>query len=183
MSDNPPMREKLASTPHTWLTTARGLKHCAELLWHGLPYVSPTQHTTEWSGQRGAAFLLYAYAFENLIKGVSVARCSPGFDAYAAAKKSWPGRHHDLVPLALTVTQLAPIEAEGLRKLSTYARWAGRYPVPLNDREFDQEQWEHFGEMTTPAETEALGALFDRLEREVPWAFVPPGTFDATPGA
>ena len=81
-----------------------------------------------------AAQLLYAYALENLLKGIRIAK-DPSLISSGKLSSKLPS--HDLVDLAgkagfVLHVQEIPV-AEALSKLSV---WAGRYPVALYEADF-----------------------------------------------
>ncbi len=79
------------------------------------------------------AQLLYAYAIENVLKGIIVAN-NPrliGGEKLNNALKS-----HDLFELAKDATVTVHVQEEPVMKaLSQLSIWAGRYPVALHQRE------------------------------------------------
>jgi hypothetical protein len=78
--------------------------------------------------------MLMAFAAENLLKGILIAR-EP--DRVTPKKLSkWEGGGHDLIKLAEAAKmKLTEDETRLLLTLSVHGEWLGRYPCPLNHDE------------------------------------------------
>jgi len=71
--------------------------------------------------------MLAGFALENLIKG-----------HYVVAHGDRPGKTHDLVDLASKAPiPLDPAETRLARRLTQFATWSGRYPIPPSPKKND----------------------------------------------
>jgi hypothetical protein len=147
-----------AAKPDAWRTIGRRLMASAELLWKPLQAAidgfvatkddrTPEQ-TAEYEAlaeHYAAFFVLAGFAVENYLKarllanalkaghsfpnGEAAMRFVRDLDTPRKAQR----KSHDLVALAKAAIVLTPKNEPLLGKLTQYALWAGRYPVP-NDR-------------------------------------------------
>jgi hypothetical protein len=149
---------KTAQRPIAWLLSAERLRDAAEaILAHELPNEVPYFRAYD-DAERDAlaeacspgndigvaeikaappnyppAQLLYAYAIENLLKGLVVAN-TPGL--IQERQLSVELKTHDLIKLADKAQfQVHAHETPILEGLSKLSLWAGRYPVALTRRE------------------------------------------------
>ena len=75
--------------------------------------------------------MLLAFAVENLLKGIILAR--EPLRVGPTKLKKWEGGGHDLTQLAkVAKVEVTSDEEMLLLNLSVYAEWMGRYPCPLN---------------------------------------------------
>lgn len=150
---------KSAQAPLAWLLSAERLRDAAEaILEHELPkelpylkaYADAQQEALAEACSEGKdagsseieamppnyspAQLLYAYAIENVLKGIVVAKTPHLIEE---RKLSIELKTHDLLKLA-GKAQFAVHVQEGpvLRALSQLSVWAGRYPVARTRREY-----------------------------------------------
>lgn len=111
-----------------------------------------------------AAQLLYAYAIENLLKGIMVAKDS---SLVSGGKLNAKLRSHDIAALANAAFMPIHVQEIDIAKaLSKLSVWAGRYPVALFQNEY----------VTTPNADELLDygsrhpyvrQLYDRFHGEL----------------
>jgi hypothetical protein len=146
---------KAAQQPHAWLSTAEQLATAAELILqdqvqHETPYFRAYDVARQEalsaacaSPEAGAgsaeirceppnylpAQMLYAFALENVLKGLLIAKNS---DLAGKRKLSREITSHKLVDLAEKASfDVGGQELSVLRDLSQIAIWAGRYPVAI----------------------------------------------------
>jgi len=80
------------------------------------------------------AQVLYAYAIENVLKGLIVANDATVIDENKLSRKL---KSHDLIELAKTAgVQVHAEEQSVLAALSDLSIWAGRYPVALRKEDY-----------------------------------------------
>ena len=136
---SPAPRETGGADPQTWLLSATRLFYGAELLWDAAKRAEqavfrgePHHHAA--SDQHNIAFLLFGYAFENVLKGLIVHRLNTeGKTVVEGGKLKHVPKQHDLVALARDAK--LPLEADEtdlLIRLKAYVVWAGRYPIMLD---------------------------------------------------
>ena len=121
-------------------------------------------------GMMRGCMLLMAFALENAIKGVIVAR--GGLSVDDKGKLSWPKQcglrtGHELVPLA-SAAGLENSESEQslLERLSEYSVWAGKYSIP-NKREHFSERARGRRKLHWPEDLRTAQALLARIEQVV----------------
>lgn len=140
--------------PFYWCESAKRLHAAAEVvlaseLPREIPYFRAREEASEeaWASPDGTAEvkclppnylpaqLLYAFALENVFKGLILAR-NPGLKNENRLSKVVSS--HDLVDLARKANvAMAQLEIQVLSALSELAVWAGRYPLPLqNEADF-----------------------------------------------
>jgi hypothetical protein len=123
-----------------WLESAQGLKHSAEVLRDHLiasTDVPPNLRRIETLGLMKSSMLLLGLAFENLIKGVYVAKNSEIVNGEKVNRSSWNSHGgHGIVDFAQAQVQLEADERELLTRLQEHILWAGRYPVPNKSSDF-----------------------------------------------
>jgi hypothetical protein len=85
--------------------------------------------------------LLLGLAFENLIKGVYVARNPALVDRTRLDRSPWQADSgHGIRDFAKTLTRLEPDEEELLDRLQEYLVWAGRFPIPTKSGRYHQNR-------------------------------------------
>jgi hypothetical protein len=90
-------------------------------------------------GNVSVQLMLSGFAFENIIKAIMVTR---GFKPLSGGKlaKDFLGAHN-LVKLAKNIGEVTSDEKLMLEWMSTFARWAGRYPIPVELPELVNSLW------------------------------------------
>jgi hypothetical protein len=155
----PQQMYKAVQNPASWLLSAERLRDAAEIIlkheWaQEIPYFrayeAATQEATAiaYSGTNKSghaeilspppnyppAQLLYAYAIENVLKGVIVANDATVIDENKISKKL---QSHDLIQLSdAAELQVHKEERLLLAGLSDLAVWAGRYPVATRKEDY-----------------------------------------------
>jgi hypothetical protein len=182
--------------PRYWLGAARSLRYSADIIFeHERPYAQildavalgslDRSHLKQWPNHAGA-HLLYAFAFENLLKGIIIAKTPGVLDSaiwgitededrplrklrVERGYESWIT--HDVKKLL----ELAGIEIpEPYRRLlwlfEGKAVWSGRYPTassaPKGVRLYD-DQIPDFVQHPDPSNQVLVGELFRMLESEL----------------
>jgi hypothetical protein len=182
--------------PKYWLSAARSLQYSADIIFeHERPFTETLHavaiseldksHPTRWPNLAGAR-LLYAFAFENLLKGIIIARNPDIRDSAiwgATAEEDKPLRKtrderglnewmsHDVKKLL----QLANISIPEpyLRLLWIFegiAVWRGRYPAALSaprSVRLDDEGLPDSIQWPDPSNHEMVSELFRMLENEL----------------
>jgi hypothetical protein len=156
---------KAAQSPSAWLLTARHLADAAESILRDQlqfehPYIVAVDDATERArnaslfSEDGAgvaeitsiapnylpAQMLYAFAFENLLKGLIVSKL-PELTSEVGLHGDL--KTHDLVILSIKAgLQLGESQILLFRSLSRIAEWAGRYPtaVKINQHDFQNPE-------------------------------------------
>jgi len=150
---------KAAQQPVTWLLSAESLRDAAEVVIRRedeflVPYLRAYDEAVKIAvanayaeGEKAGhaeipcrtpnyppALVLYAYAIENVLKGLIVANDPSLIDG---DKLNAVLRTHELVDLAKRADFVVHVEEKPvLRALSELSVWAGRYPVAQNVRDF-----------------------------------------------
>jgi hypothetical protein len=128
MDDGIETYELLASDALSWLEQARGLRLSAEVMYGALQEVMPLSQTLPGIREKKLAYmqsfmLLAAAAFENLLKGIAVAKNPGGW------KTLQEDSGHGISEFASAVMPLSDAESNLLRRLQEYLVWAGRYTI------------------------------------------------------
>jgi hypothetical protein len=150
---------RAAQNPSNWLTSAERLRDAAEIVLSQevakeAPYFRAYDEATQqalaiaYMGTNDAghaeiacepanyppAQVLYAYAIENVLKGLIVANDGTVVDENKISKRL---KSHDLIELAGSAGVLVHIEETPvLAALSDLSVWAGRYPVALRKEDY-----------------------------------------------
>jgi hypothetical protein len=133
--------ELLGQSPLTWLEQAEFLRMSAAPILGKLREVLPIPQVYPGVREQKVAFvdsfmLLMGLSFENLIKGVHIARTpSLSIDDRMKIWKSHRGGH-GISTLIKIVTRVSSSEENLLKRLEEYAFWAGRYPIPVNTNQY-----------------------------------------------
>lgn len=124
-----------AQDPTTWLASAQRLDRSAELLWQRFTSRRGPKWQEDW-GDLPAALMLAGFALENLAKGLIIAKEPDRVGETELARWSARSGHEITDLLGRAGVQLRD-EAERLtvHRLEYFARWAGRYPVPMRFEE------------------------------------------------
>ena len=136
-----PLFERAAKEPTLWVGKSRSLVKASRLLRPQIDHFFASASASKagdpvHDGHDLAPvfMMLVAFAAENLLKGILIAR-HPRRVTPAKLTK-WEGGGHDLVELAKTAkVTLTPDERTLLLTLSVHAEWLGRYPCPLSHEE------------------------------------------------
>ena len=121
---------RLASEPIAWISTAEELLRAFNIL---VPQIEvDTKQLFEeshvFSNVASVAMMLGAFAIENLLKAIQIEQLGPKFDNRGVFAIDT----HDLLKLTdATNVHLLEEERILLERLEQFAKWAGRYPVPL----------------------------------------------------
>jgi hypothetical protein len=147
---------KAAQRPTAWLHSAERLRNAAEaILKHELPaeglYFEALKIAEEEAAGNDAghaeikaippnyppAQLMYAYAIENVLKGLIVSKRPDLIREDKLARELTSNPPHNLIKFAEKAKfEVDDDERRVLGALSQLAMWAGRYPLPLNREEF-----------------------------------------------
>src|ERR1041384_5928619 len=161
-----------ANEPLIWLEKAQGLRYCARILKEKLLEMvndtSPASRRIETLGVVSSTLLLLGLAFENLIKGVYVARHPTLVDRTRLDRSLWQSDSgHGILDFAKAMTKLEPDEEELLDRLQEYIVWAGRFPIPTNSGRYHQNlspvNRHHFG----TADFVIADRLFAKFENQL----------------
>ena len=142
-SESEELYELSGKEPLIWLEKALGLRYCARTLkdkllemWNDVP---PGSRRIETLGVVNSTLLLLGLAFENLIKGVYVARHPALVDRTRLDRSLWQSDSgHGILDFAKTLIKLEPDEEELLDRLQEYIVWAGRFPIPTKSSRYHQ---------------------------------------------
>jgi hypothetical protein len=133
--------ELLGQSPLAWLDQAEFLKMSATLILEKLIEIRNIGQAQPGIREQKLAFtqsfmLLMGMSFENLIKGVHIAK-TPRLSIEDRIKiwNSYRGGH-GISGLIKLVTSTSAKEKNLLRRLEEYAVWAGRYPIPLKPDQY-----------------------------------------------
>jgi len=126
-----------ASDPSTWWTQAKRLILSARVLHDpALKYFTGTpEEKVEGEAHLNAFFILASFAIENGMKALVVHNRAEEIRKQLSERKKLPEilRTHDLLDLA-RLSNIPVLTKENelfLQRMTRYAVWAGRYPVPL----------------------------------------------------
>jgi hypothetical protein len=110
-----------------------------------------------------AFMLLMGLSFENLIKGVHIAKTlSLSIEDRMKIWKSHRGGH-GISTLIKVVASVSAVEENLLKRLEEYAFWAGRYPIPGNTNQYLKSIKPYNLRSYTAQDPGLCDALFDRL--------------------
>lgn len=133
-----PLFERAAKDPTLWALKSSSLVKAARLLRPEIDGFFASVRTMQANDSVHAGhdlapvfMMLMAFAAENLLKGILIARHPRRVTPVKLAK--WEGGGHDLLELAKTAkVTLTRDEMRLLLTLSVHGEWLGRYPCPLN---------------------------------------------------
>jgi len=168
--------ETRALTPATWALTGQRLRRSADIVMAGYNSdlktmesgASPLElRNLELSG---CATLLYGLALENLLKAIII-KTDPAVIIDGELRR-WPAGGHDLLILCnVAKIKTTKVEKDLLARLTSFVRWAGRYPIPnaaSNMRLAQSSVDPDFIPLPfNPHELPASDALYARLESQV----------------
>ena len=151
--------ELLEDDPLSWLEQARGAQMSAELIRTALDAIMPLSQSLPNIREKKLAYghsfmLLTAIAFENVLKGLAVAK----------KPKSWRSVGHRIAALAKKITTTSPAELDLLERLEEYLVWAGRYLIPMTAKQYAKK---HDRRILRAADRKIASALFERLADEL----------------
>jgi hypothetical protein len=133
--------ELLGQSPLTWLEQAEFLRMSATLILEKLREILPIPQVYPGIRAQKVAFiqsylLLMGLSFENLIKGVHIAKI-PNLSIENRMKK-WKlyRKGHGISTLIKEIASVNSDEENLLKRLEEYAVWAGRYPIPMNTNQY-----------------------------------------------
>jgi hypothetical protein len=169
-SESEELYELSGSEALIWLEKAQGLRYCAGILKDQLLELTNNE-TPAWSrrietlGIVSSTMLLLGLAFENLIKGVYVARKPTLVDRTKLDRSLWQSDGgHGISEFAETLIRLEPDEEELLDRLQEYIVWAGRFPIPTKSGRYHQNlsplNKHHF----SIADFDTADRLFEKLK-------------------
>jgi hypothetical protein len=126
-----------ARDPSTWLASAERLHASAEHLWNSFESHSRRHRfeLADWQDDWGdlpATLMLAGFALENLAKGLIIAK-EPNVVRDTHLER-WSTRSGHEIPDLLNraaITLVDDSERLVVARLEYFARWAGRYPVPM----------------------------------------------------
>ena len=156
-----------------WLEKAQGLRYCAEILnahlMEDLVNAPPASRRIETNGVVSSALLLLGLAFENLIKGVDVARDPSLVNLDRLDLRLW--RHedggHGIRNFAKSLVTLDTDEEELLDRLQESIFWAGRFPIPLKSGRYYESRNPVNKHRLSTADSAVAARLFKKLEAEL----------------
>jgi len=126
----------VGSDPWAWQRRARHLKIAADAMLEKLNDTVDSENITQDLIDKQVAYLnsfmlLIGLAFENLIRGITIARNPALIDEQKLSGKEWNVRGgHGIAVLARKITGLNRNEIDVLERLEEFTFWAGRYPIP-----------------------------------------------------
>jgi hypothetical protein len=140
-SNEEEMYELLGQSPLTWLEQAEFLRMSAVLILDKLREVLLVPQVYPGVREQKVTFadsfmLLMGLSFENLIKGVHIAK-TPNLPVEDRTK-IWRSHRggHGISTLIKVVARVSSDEESLLKRLEEYAFWAGRYPIPVNTNQY-----------------------------------------------
>ncbi len=133
----PPTSDDLKS-PVLWLSQAHALNQAAINLLNHEPDLSampePIQSCTH-SQYYAIVLMLFGYSLEVCLKAMIILK--NGIEEYNKVEKQH--KHHRLEQLANFIPSLSSKDKAGLKALTHFVYWAGRYPDPGSSRNNDVE--------------------------------------------
>jgi hypothetical protein len=133
--------QKIGQNPLSWLGTAKRMKLSADvLLEHAIRQsnVSPENpNIVDRIAHLEAYMVLTGFAFENLLKGIDVAKDPNVVDADKLNVPQWgAGKGHGISTFAGRLANLSADEIDLFKRLEEYVIWVGRYPIPKSANTF-----------------------------------------------
>jgi hypothetical protein len=157
-----------------WLEKAQGLRFCAGILKDQLVEMVTNNDTPPWAlrvetnGVVSSTLLLLGLAFENLIKGVDIARDPSLVNLKSLNLRLWKGDGgHAIRNFAKSLMKLEPDEEELLDRLQESIFWAGRFPIPLNSVRYHESHNPVSKHQLSTADFATADRLFDRLKEQL----------------
>jgi hypothetical protein len=163
--------------PLAWLEHAQTLKLSADVILQEFLRILPQSLALPGVRERELGYirafmLLTALAFENLIKGIFIARNSHLVDRQKLDGKLWSAvrKGHGISTLAQEVISLNTAERHILTRLEEHLIWASRYPIPMNSTQYFQAMMSkklssdpQMLMVFTTEDPEVINTLFGRL--------------------
>jgi hypothetical protein len=162
----------IGQEPLQWLEKAQGQRYCAEVLKNHLLEnlaLPRARRRVETLGLVNSTLFLLGQAFENLIKGVMVAK-DPGlvdFDLFDIKNLKKVDGGHGISSLACALVSLESDEEELLDRLQESIYWAGRFPIPLTSKRYYESNHPVNKHQFNVIDFEVSDRLFNKLEREL----------------
>jgi len=163
MNDAEAIYEVIEDDPLSWLEQAEGARLSAEVIRTALTTIMPLSQTIPGVREKKLAYmnsfmLLTGISFENLLKGLAVAK----------KPKSWRELRadggHGLSFYAEKVTTVSAVEARLLERLQEYLLWAGRYAIPTTAQRYANRRGLR---CLRTDDREVASSLFARLKQEL----------------
>ena len=135
MNDAEAIYELIEDDPLSWLEQAEGARMSADVIWAAYTTIRHLSQTMPGVREKNLAYihsfmLLTCIAFENLLKGLAVAK----------KLKSWreliADGGHGISYYAQKVTTVSAAEAHLLERVQEYLVWAGRYAIPTKAQRY-----------------------------------------------
>jgi len=155
-----------------WLEKAEGLRYCAGILKDHLlemvnnPNSDPLSRRVETLGVMSSTLLLLGLAFENLIKGVDIARDPSLVNLRSLNRSLWKDDSgHAIRKFAKSLMTLDSDEEELLDRLQEAVVWASRFPIPTNSPRYHASLNPVNKQQVSPAnDFDVADRLFDKLK-------------------
>jgi hypothetical protein len=152
-----------------WLEKAQGLKFCALILKDQLVasiQIPPNERRVETNALFDCTLLLLGLAFENLIKGVHVARNPNLVDKKRLNRSLWQAdKGHAIVEFAESLMPLSADEEDLLQRLQESIVWASRFPIPTKSSRYHNSIWPVNKRRLSTRDFEIAESLFQKLEQ------------------
>jgi hypothetical protein len=172
-SESEELYERSGKDALIWLEKAEGHRYSARILKNQLLEMV-SDNTPAWSrrietlGVVSSTLLLLGLAFENLIKGVYVARNPTLVDRTRLDRSLWQSDSgHGIATFAKTLMTLTPEEDELLDRLQEYVVWAGRFPIPTKSGRYHQNLSPVNKHQFSTADFETADRLFEKLKEQL----------------
>lgn len=157
-----------------WLWAAKRLKMSADLVLKHLlqitnvPYIGSSKSILELMQKRLAFIesfmMLTGFAFENLLKGIDIAKNPNLVDSKKLDTALWNVRGgHGISSFAKKVVSLNPSEIKLLERLEEYIIWAGRYPIPKLANTYSRATEPYCRRKFHSSDPDLINSLFERF--------------------
>jgi hypothetical protein len=157
-----------------WLWAAKRLKMSADLVLKHLlpiinvPYVGSSESMLELMETQlafiEAFMMLTGFAFENLLKGIDIAKNPNLVDSKKLDTTLWNVRGgHGISIFAKKVVSLNSSEINLLKRLEEYIVWAGRYPIPKSADTYNRASEPYNQRKFFRSDPELINSLFERF--------------------
>jgi len=151
--------DQIVLTPYAWLGQATQLLHCANLVLEKSSD-NPLKGTYE---NIGVFMMLHAFAFENMLKGLILAKTP-------STSQAWLFNTHKPIKLAQQAGLKCSDKTDSLLlRLENFAVQSGRYPVPRDWKQY-KAQMDGPGEQRRPiflsGDLDQIISLVQRIEAE-----------------
>jgi hypothetical protein len=159
-----------------WLGAAKRLKISADIVLKHLlqiinvPYVSSSESVLELMEKQlalmEAFMMLTGFAFENLLKGIDIAKNPNLVDSKKLDTALWNVRGgHGISSFAKKIVSLDPSEINMMERLEEYIVWAGRYPIPKLANTYSSATEPYSRRKFNSSDPELIDNLFERLTK------------------